>query len=66
MRTKALIMILIVVCASSAFCAAAVSMISNSTSAPKNNLAPSIALADFGNGTIPMPMGPIDTPGGPT
>ncbi len=65
MRLRALALIMLFLCASLAVFSAVVLTLSE-VSAPRNQVASSLVLVGDGNGTIITPMGPIDTPGGPT
>jgi hypothetical protein len=64
-KLKALALVMLVLCASLAVCSAVVLALSE-IGAPMNHVANSFVLVDGRNGTIVTPMGPIDTPGGPT
>jgi len=64
-RLKALALVMLFLCASLAVCSAVVLTLSE-VSAPRNQVVSSFVLVDGRNGTIITPMGPIDTPGGPT
>jgi hypothetical protein len=65
MRLKALMLVLLVFCVSFTVFSATTRVLSN-VSAASDPAADSFVLVDGGNGTIVRPMGPIDTPGGPT
>lgn len=65
MRLKVLALVLMVFCASFAVCSAIV-VTHFKASMPRNDFGDSVSLVGGGGGPIITPMGPIDTPGGPT
>jgi len=65
MRLKALALVVLVLCASLAVSSAVMSTLYE-ISAPNHHAASHFIPTDGSNGTIVTPMGPIDTPGGPT